>query len=93
MSGCCWRRTWRDRSKARQSRGVQDFLIAVVDGLKGFPEPIIAACRFFAFQDFQRDFVLNSGAYCLRLDISDPLLVEDQQTANRSLCQCLNFWG
>jgi len=29
----------------------------------------------------------------LRFDISDLLLVEDQQTANRSLCQCPNFGG
>jgi hypothetical protein len=29
----------------------------------------------------------------LRFDISDLLLVEDQQTANRSLCQCPNFAG
>ena len=28
-----------------------------------------------------------------RFDISDLLLVEDQQTANRSLCQCPNFGG
>ncbi|WP_297780660.1 ATP-binding protein, partial [uncultured Roseovarius sp.] len=38
-------------------------------------------------------FALNSGACCLRFDISDLLLVEDQQTANRSLCQCPNFGG
>ncbi|MGX0879592.1 hypothetical protein ACSSV4_004301 [Roseovarius sp. MBR-154] len=29
----------------------------------------------------------------MRFDISDLLLVEDQQTANRSLCQCPNFGG
>jgi hypothetical protein len=34
-----------------------------------------------------------SGACCLRFDISDLLRVEDQQTANRNLCQCPNFGG
>ena len=29
----------------------------------------------------------------MRFDISDLLLVEDQQTANRRLCQCPNFGG
>lgn len=38
-------------------------------------------------------FALNSGACCLRFDISDLLLVEDPQTANRSLGQCPNFQG
>ena len=38
-------------------------------------------------------FALNSGACCFRFDISDLLLVEDQQTANSSLCQCPNFGG
>jgi hypothetical protein len=36
-------------------------------------------------------FALNLGACCLHFDISDLLLVEDQQTANRSLGQCPNF--
>ena len=29
---------------ALKNRGVQDILIAVVDGLKGFPDAIAAAC-------------------------------------------------
>ena len=45
------------------------------------------------FRASSATFALNSGACCLRFDISDLLLVEDQQTANRSLCQCPNFGG
>ena len=45
------------------------------------------------FRASSATFALNSGAYCLRFDIPDLLLVEDQQTANRSLCQCPNFVG
>ena len=33
---------------------------------------------------FSATYALNSGECCLRFDISDPLLVEDQQKPNRS---------
>lgn len=36
-------------------------------------------------------FALNSSACCLRFDVSDLLPAEDQQTSNRSLCQCPSF--
>lgn len=36
---------------------------------------------------------LASGACCLRLDKPDPLLVEDQPTANRSLSPFFGFHG
>ncbi len=45
------------------------------------------------FRASSATFALNSGACCFRFDISDLLLVEDQQTANRSLRHCPNFGG
>ena len=45
------------------------------------------------FRASNATLALNSGACCFRFDISDLLLVEDQQTANRSLCQCPNCGG
>jgi 3-dehydroquinate dehydratase-2 len=50
-------------------------------------------CDLLALQGSSATFALNPGACCLRFDIFDLLLVEDQQTANRSLCQCPNFGG
>lgn len=41
----------------------------------------------------QLPIAVNSGACCLRLDIADLCLVEDQQTANHGLSQCPNFGG
>ncbi|MEM7441451.1 MAG: hypothetical protein AAF393_17815, partial [Pseudomonadota bacterium] len=38
-------------------------------------------------------FALNSGLWRFRFDISDLLLVEDQQTTNRSLRQRPKFGG
>ncbi|MFW8596410.1 recombinase family protein [Cribrihabitans neustonicus] len=36
---------------------------------------------------------MSSGEWFFRFDISDLLVVEDQQTANRSLGQCPKFGG
>jgi hypothetical protein len=38
-------------------------------------------------------FALNSDACCLRFETSDLVLVEDQLTAKRSLCQRPIFEG
>lgn len=56
------------------------------------PEPARQLGRcLFTLQASSATFALNSGACCVRFDISDLLLGEDQQTANRSLFQCPNF--
>ena len=44
-------------------------------------------------KDSGRYLALKSGECCFRFDISDLLLVEDQQTTNRSLRQCPIFGG
>ncbi len=47
---------------------------------------LLRACS--RFSPSRATFALNSGACCLRFDIFDLLLLEDQKSANRSLRQC-----
>jgi hypothetical protein len=47
--------------------------------------------RLFTLQRFKRPLRLELRPCCFRFDISDLLLVEDQQTTYRSLRQCPNF--
>lgn len=46
-----------------------------------------------ALPGVQRHLCLNSGACCFRFAMANLLRVEDQQTVNRSLSQCLVSGG
>lgn len=79
---------WLSVMNELKNRGVQDILIAVVDGLKGFPEAITAAFAETAVQTCIVHLVRHSLAFCAwkdrKLVASDLRRIYQAATADRA---------